>query len=194
MTTPQRADAPAWTPEPWQASDNESDTHPSFHDVEYGHSVAMSASDYERAIACVNALAGIPDPAAHIRTLEAENARLTAALADAKAEGERMRAIVQRVEWLGRNAGFMGRCPLCEAIKGGPHKPGCDLAAALNGPSLFVPSDTVLVSIEDAKAASTACETVASTDTGPSKPEWKARAERLWAAALASGGQAGKGN
>ena len=40
-----------------------------------------------------------PAARAHIRTLEAENARLTAALADAKAEGERMRKALELIHY-----------------------------------------------------------------------------------------------
>jgi hypothetical protein len=54
------------TPEPWLNNDGEADVHPAFDDHQFGHSVAISEIDYARAVACVNALRGVSDPAAFV--------------------------------------------------------------------------------------------------------------------------------
>lgn len=54
---------PDWTPEPWDAR-----THAFPHE----RFVELERPDYERARACVNALAGIPDPAAALERVRDE--------------------------------------------------------------------------------------------------------------------------
>lgn len=94
MTTPQRADAKAEYGEPWhiesgatgpyvcgRAPHGRSNGEGLFECREQGVGIRKLDTTVgtliRRVIQCVNACAGIADPSSHIRTLEAENARLT---------------------------------------------------------------------------------------------------------------------
>lgn len=68
-----------WTPEPWVTASGlwdpfrgheNSATHPSVYVNDFGGGILYSSTDDERARYCVNALAGIPDPAAFVRAVD----------------------------------------------------------------------------------------------------------------------------
>ena len=98
------------TPEPWHyglgAWDDWTESHetPRTHSIvfssDHGTGIWLSSNDYARAMSCVNACAGMSDPAAEIERLRAENERL-------KKENAAWKAFVDRVE------GFSNGCGCC---------------------------------------------------------------------------------
>jgi hypothetical protein len=86
MTDQTNATAPDWTPEPWYAHGADIRTNADERVNIYDH----DPSNRERIVACVNALAGIPDPAAFVKQAKE-------AAAAVQAERERCLAWVEQL-------------------------------------------------------------------------------------------------